>query len=137
MALQAFPGTGIARLPTRFYQPFLFTFAEQPQKNMPVDDDAVAQRFDDVRLQRTAPTMVTQERVAASEQERALLVDIARVPIAGITARYDRLGWHPMTGNAVKNSIIAKGPFDGRRRVPPQGEVLQTCAAPKALKHEF
>ena len=30
-------------------------------------------------------------------------------PIAGITARYEQLGWHHMTGNKIKDSIIKKG----------------------------
>jgi hypothetical protein len=39
-------GTGIVRSPTRYYQPFIFTFAEQPQKNVLVTDEAITERFD-------------------------------------------------------------------------------------------
>src|ERR1035437_3240046 len=41
-----------------------------------------------------------------TEKERALLSDIATHPIAGVTARYERLGWNAKIGNAVKDAII-------------------------------
>jgi hypothetical protein len=101
-------GTGIARLPTRFYTPFLFTFPPQPRKNHLVTDEEVTRRFDEIGgIREKAPPHNVPGEV--TEKERALLMDIAAVPIAGITARYDRLGWHPMTGNPIKNSIITKG----------------------------
>jgi len=103
-------GTGIVRLPTRYYQPFIFTFAEQPQKNVLVTDAQVGERFDQLGGSRAPATNTPQEEtVSVSEQEHALLVDIASEPIAGITARYTRLGWHAKTGNAVKDRIITKG----------------------------
>jgi hypothetical protein len=103
-------GTGIGRLPTRYYQPFLFTFAEQPQKNTLVTDESVRVRFDAVGGSRTpASEVLPSQELVVSDQERALLVDIANQPIAGITARYQRLAWHPMTGNAIKDAIITKG----------------------------
>src|ERR1035437_1517109 len=44
-----------------------------------------------------------------TEKERALLSDIATHPIAGVTARYERLGWNAKIGNAVKDAIITSG----------------------------
>ena len=103
-------GTGIARLPTRFYTPFVFTFPPQPRKNMLVPDDAVQARFHQSGWEVVeAPMAPTVTAMAVSEKERALLVDIATYPIAGITARYERLGWNPKTGNELKDRIINKG----------------------------
>ncbi len=122
-------GTGIIRLPARFYTPFLFTFWEQPIKNWIVTDDGVRHRYDKITIT-ARPTTNHAERlptpestdgapgattpstaessITVSEQERALLADIATEPICGITARYERLGWYPRTGNDVKDGIIAK-----------------------------
>lgn len=102
-------GTGIARLPTRFYTPFLFTFPPQPLKNRLVSDETVRDRYDQLGMPRMPDQAADAQPTAVSDQERALLVDIASQPIAGITARYDRLGWHPNTGNAIKDRIIIKG----------------------------
>ncbi|HEY3439704.1 MAG TPA: DUF87 domain-containing protein [Paludibaculum sp.] len=102
-------GTGIVRLPTRYYQPFIFTFAEQPQKNVLVSDAEVGARFDQLGGLRAPAAAPQEEMVSVSAQEHALLVDIAQEPIAGITARYERLGWHAKTGNTIKDRIIEKG----------------------------
>jgi hypothetical protein len=99
-------GTGIARLPSRFYTPFLFTFSPQPIKNVAVSDDAIRRRFDERRGTRTKTEA---QSLVVTPKELDLLVDIAVQPITGIAARYERLGWHPVTGNAIKNSIITKG----------------------------
>lgn len=101
-------GSGIARLPTRYYLPFLFVFPPQPRKNQVVHDDAVRGRYEAVIG--AAPEVPTPEAVpVVSEKERALLADIAQHPIAGVTARYERLGWNAKTGNSVKDGIITKG----------------------------
>ena len=100
-------GTGIARLPTRFYTPFLFTFPPQPRKNLLVTDDAVRNRYE--AIIGTPPQPSPPETGAVvSEKEAALLADIARHPIAGVTARYERLGWNAKTGNTIKDNIITK-----------------------------
>ena len=101
-------GTGIMRLPTRFATPFLCTFLEQPIKNWAVSDKGVCAPFDKLGMPRPLAHNAGGEPVI-TDRERALLADIAAVPIAGITARYDRLGWHPMTGNGIKDSVISKG----------------------------
>ncbi len=97
-------GTGIARLPVRYYQPFLFTFAEQPIKNVTVPDAAVRDRWQTLAL----PSPVERHEVALSDREDALLRDIATQPISPITQRYDRLGWNAKTGNSIKDLVIAK-----------------------------
>lgn len=97
-------GTGIARLPLRYYQPFLFTFDEQPVKNLTVPDAAVRERWQTLAL----PAPVERRDVALSDREEALLRDIASQPISPITQRYERLGWNAKTGNSVKDLVIAK-----------------------------
>lgn len=99
-------GHGIARLPTRYYQSFLFTFPNQPRKNALVTDDAVGEQFVRVMGEHHHEE---DEPVAVGEKETALLRDIAAHPISGVTARYERLGWNPKTGNNIKDHIITKG----------------------------
>jgi Helicase HerA, central domain len=106
-------GSGIARLPTRYYQPFLFTFPEQRLKNHLVTDDEVRRRWQTSPLGAITPTPIKKTEVLSaitvSEKEDALLRDIASHPISYITHRYERLGWHPRVGNATKDEVIAKG----------------------------
>lgn len=101
-------GIGFARLPTRFYTPFLFTFPEQPRKNQIITDDAVRERYDDLGGTRDNAVSPPPAALVVSDKERALLVDISQHPIAGITARYERLLWNAKTGNVTKDSIITK-----------------------------
>ena len=102
-------GTGIARLPTRYYSPFLFTFPPQPRKNTLVSDQAVGARYDRILGRQTENIAPTAQPPAVTDREGALLRDIAQHPIAGITARYTRLGWNPKLGNETKDRIIHKG----------------------------
>lgn len=101
-------GTGIARLPTRYYQPFLFTFPPQPRKNTVVADAALAAQYD-VVVGRRRDCAGNGSAVTVSNKEQSLLLDIAEHPIAGLTARYARLGWNAKSGNEVKDGIIGKG----------------------------
>ncbi len=106
-------GQGIARLPTRYYQPFLFSFPEQAIKNQLVTDDAVRSRYTQSRPGDHEPVSIAEQgsvrRNHVSERERQLLVDIATHPISTITERYARLGWNPKIGNAIKDAIIEGG----------------------------
>ncbi len=104
-------GTGIARLPVRFYSPFLFTFGVQPIKNTTVPDPVVQEQWQ--RHFTTAPATPSAVQpstpVDVTDREFALLRDVADVPITPITHRYQRLGWHMETGNRTKDAIIKKG----------------------------
>lgn len=100
-------GTGIARLPVRFYSPFLFTFGVQPIKNTTIPDAVVHEQW--TRHFTEPPSAPTIQAAAASEREFALLQDVATRPVSTITMRYERLGWNYRAGNAVKDSVIAAG----------------------------
>jgi len=100
-------GTGIARLPVRFYTPILFTFSEQPIKNHHVPDEEVHRQWERVGF--SAPTPVSSAMPSVSEREMALLRDVAAHPISTITQRYERLGWNYRAGNAVKDDVIKNG----------------------------
>jgi hypothetical protein len=106
-------GHGIARLPVKFFTPFLITFPEQPLKNQPVSDEEVRTRWTQSPLSAITPAAVhaspAPPPVVVSEKEHALLVDVAAHPISYITTRYERLGWAATVGNAVKNAVIEKG----------------------------
>jgi hypothetical protein len=99
-------GTGIARLPVRFYSPILFTFGVQPIKNLAIPDEEVHAQWS--RLQPSSAES-TPAPVAVSDREEALLRDVATAPISPITHRYQRLGWHMEVGNRTKDSIIKRG----------------------------
>ena len=136
-------GHGIARLATRYYQSFLFTFPEQPLKNRLIDEERVQARYTQWTMRLisrksrhdpalrsayqaleqwarttsgTSPMVITTSMVALpqamggiAEKEQTLLDDIARFPISTVTQRYERLGWNPKTGNAVKDKLLASG----------------------------
>lgn len=112
-------GTGIARLPVRFYSPFLFTFGVQPIKNTTIPDAVVHEQW--ARHFTAAPEQPTE--ISASEREMQLLRDVAEHPISTITARYERLGWNYKTGNIVKDGVIEKGLAAFDPVVTPTGQV--------------
>jgi hypothetical protein len=101
-------GTGIARLPVRFYSPILFTFGVQPIKNLAITDEEVHAQWERAGLP-TATSTVTSASPNVSEREEQLLRDVGATPISPITYRYQRLGWHMETGNRTKDAIITKG----------------------------
>ena len=103
-------GTGLCRLPVRYYSPFLFTFPEQSLKNTVVPDAAVRERW----LASPLGAIPVEEDPAprpgvVGEKEDLLLRDVNDHPISTITRRYERLGWNPKTGNAAKDGVIQKG----------------------------
>ena len=107
-------GHSIARLAMRYYQPFLFNFGESTLKNQLVLDVQIRERYTQWSGSiRKDLTGVLQAESGSpheiSERERSLLADIASKPISTVTERYERLGWNPKTGNAVKNRLIAAG----------------------------
>jgi hypothetical protein len=93
-------GYGIARFPVRHYTPFLFHFAEQPLKNVLVTDTDIRTTVSPL------PAAPVSSSPAVSEREHALLLDILEYPIAGITERYERLGWNA-SGNKIKDQVLA------------------------------
>lgn len=113
-------GTGVARLPVRYYAPFLFTFGVQPIKNTTVPDAVVHEQW--VRHITPAPSTPA-PAAEANERERDLLRDVAEHPISTVTKRYERLGWNYKTGNAVKDGVIAKGLATFDPVVTPTGQV--------------
>jgi hypothetical protein len=107
-------GTGIARLPVRFYSPILFTFGLQPIKNLTIPDDEVHNQWSRTQATRadTSPAyadITVTPPIALNDREEALLRDVATTPISPITYRYHRLGWSADLGNKTKDAIITKG----------------------------
>lgn len=100
-------GTGICRLPVRYYSPFLFTFPEEPLKNTVVHDTEIGERWTKSSLGAITPKETTPaEPVAVTEKEDQLLRDVNDHPISTVTRRYERLGWSAKTGNAAKDAVI-------------------------------
>jgi len=130
-------GQGIARLPVRYYQPFLFSFVEQPLKNKTVSEELVRHRYTQWQKMNSppdshdsgsngnarTPTVVADARLAIelatrtgagafgaiTEKEHALLADIAREPISTTTQRYDRLRWNPKVGTTTNKALLSRG----------------------------
>lgn len=100
-------GTGIARLPVRFYSPLLFTFGTQPIKNTTIPDALVREQWSKHCTPRTHRPVA--EQAPVSDRELALLRDVAEQPISTITKRYERLGWNARTGNETKDLVIRAG----------------------------
>jgi hypothetical protein len=107
-------GQGIARLPTRYYQPFLFNFSEQPLKNQLVPDALVRERYTQSRLSSPssgplASDVVAEQFGGLTARQVMLLQDIKDHPISTVTERYARLGWNPKTGTLVTGSVLDAG----------------------------
>ena len=80
---------------------------------LPVADRQAGVRQRHETIIGTLPAPPSPEAVGeVTEKGRALLADIAAHPIAGVTARYERLGWNAKIGNAVKDAIFASGPAE-------------------------
>ena len=125
-------GTGIARLPVRFYLPILFTFSVQPIKNLMISDEEVHEHWTRAALP------VGEElpsSISLSEREDQLLRDVAQTPISTITNRYARLGWNAKTGNAIKDNVIAKGFATFDPVTTPTGQVKILSLTDQATKH--
>jgi hypothetical protein len=125
-------GTGIARLPVRFYSPILFTFPPQHIKNQTVTDDEVHRAWKRANLplgETTAPSKPPTER------DLQLLHDVVQHPISTITKRYERLGWNAKTGNTIKDSIIAKGYASFTPVTIPTGQVKILGLTEQAREH--
>jgi len=101
-------GTGIARLPVRFYSPILFTFGVQPIKNLTISDEEVHAQWSRLQPPTTESTPASKP-LGMSDREEALLRDVATTPISPITHRYQRLGGHMEVGNRAKDAIIKRG----------------------------
>src|SRR5262249_46574777 len=103
--------TGIARLPVRFYAPFLFTFTTQPIKNTTIPEPVVQaqweRHFTTAIPERPPAPAITP--VDVTNRELALLRDVVDIPISPITHRYQRLGWHMEIGNRAKDALIKQG----------------------------
>ena len=129
-------GYGIARLPVKFFTPFLITFPEQVLKNEPVTDEEVRVRWTQSPLSAITTVQPAQAApppvpVVVSENEHALLLDIVEHPISYITKRYERLGWAPKTGNTVKDGLIAKKLTTFNAVPIPTGQVKILSLAPQ------
>lgn len=125
-------GTGIARLPVRFYSPILFTFPPQPLKNQHVTDDEVHRAWERAGLPLGE---TTQPPKPPTERDLQLLHDVVQHPISTITQRYQRLGWNAKTGNAIKDSIIAKGYTSFTPVTIPTGQVKILGLTEQAREH--
>jgi hypothetical protein len=123
-------GTGIARLPVRFYSPILFTFAAQPIKNEMIAERDVHELWSRYGFAAPAAPLA-----AINAREEALLLDVAQHAISTITQRYERLGWNPKSGNAIKDAILTKGYATFDAVTTPTGQVKILGLTDRAREH--
>jgi hypothetical protein len=134
-------GTGIARLPVRYYTPILFTFTSQPIKNQPVPDDAVRAQWERSELPIALPAPATpatadagdRGTVDVGDRELALLQDVAAHPISPVTHRYKRLGWHMEIGNRTKDAALKRGLARFDAVSTPRGQVKILTLTPEGI----
>jgi hypothetical protein len=126
-------GTGIARLPVRFYSPILFTFDVQPIKNLTIADEEVHVQWSRIQPSAIESTSSPPTPLAVSDREEALLRDVATTPITPITHRYQRLGWHMEVGNRTKDMIIKRGLARFDAVSTPRGQVKILTLTPDGI----
>jgi hypothetical protein len=126
-------GTGIARLPVRFYSPILFTFGVQPIKNLTISDEEVRAQWSRTQPSTSDPAAVPRPIGAVSDREELLLRDVATTPITPITHRYQRLGWHMEVGNRTKDAIIKRGLARFDAVATPRGHVKILTLTPDGI----
>jgi len=126
-------GTGIARLPVRFYSPILFTFAEQPIKNQTITDAEVHEQWSRAQPRNVGAPVVASPVGQVNEREELLLRDVATTPISPITHRYQRLGWHMEVGNRTKDAIIKRGLARFDAVSTPRGQVKILTLTPDGI----
>lgn len=125
------PGTGIARLPVRYYHPILFTFTPQELKNRPTSDDLVHARWMTHPLRQP----VSERPLLITPRDEMLLGAIRDHPSSTITEHYRRAGWHPEIGNRTKTSIITKGLARIETIRTPTGTVKLLTLTPLGREH--
>ncbi len=118
-------GLAITKLQGRYFKPFLVKFPLFPLKKGIVSDEDVKQRMvgssreSDVvragkeinRLVRTLEGLVKKGKneVVLTEGERDFLTDIAKNPVSGVVARYERIGLNRYQGNKIQKELLDKG----------------------------
>lgn len=126
-------GTGIARLPVRFYSPILFTFGMQPIKNLTITDEEVQGQWSRTQPSQSAEPTSVAPAAPVNDREEALLRDVATTPISPITHRYQRLGWHVDAGNRTKDAIIKRGLARFDAVSTPRGQVKILTLTPDGV----
>ena len=143
-------GTAIVKLQGRYFKPFLVRFPLFPIKKGIVSDDEIRAETDGCqtesaivraekeinRLIRTVNGLVNKEekQVVLTEEERNFLVDIAKNPISGVVARYQRLGINRYQGNKVQSSLLEKGLISWRPVSTKKGRIKVLVLTDKGKK---
>jgi len=108
-------GTAIVKLQGRFFKPFLVRFPMFPIKKGIVTDKDIRAIMKGNSIQSEVVRPVRSEvkkketEITLNDIERGFLKDIARNPISGVVARYERLGINRYQGNKTQNSLLENG----------------------------
>jgi hypothetical protein len=117
-------GLAIAKLQGRYFKPFLVKFPLFPIKKGTVADKEIKMKMGGCseesevvragkeinKLIRSIEGLVNKEdkEEILTENERKLLIDIAKNPISGVVARYSRLGLNRYQGNKLQKELQDK-----------------------------
>jgi len=113
-------GTAIVKLQGRYFKPFLVRFPLFPiKKGIVTDKDIRAKRKgNSIQCEVVRPVRSEVKKkeieITLTDIERLFLEDIAKNPISGVVARYERLGINRYQGNKTQNSLIEKGMISWR-----------------------
>jgi len=132
-------GSAIVKLSDRWQKPFLVRFPEFPviSQSEPFEKKRNNSRSSSLKqtvqelhsaLNEAIRALPEPDRKEKTEdrigiQERSLLVDIAKHPLAVVTERYRRLGWSAHTGTEVKRKLLENGLVKQEKVSVPSGSV--------------
>jgi len=108
-------GKAIVKLQGRFFKPFLVRFPLFPVKKGIVSDNDIRERMKGISDEREEVRPVSScernegSEITLTDMERRFLEDIARHPVSGVVARYERLGMNRYQGNKLQKELIRKG----------------------------
>jgi len=132
-------GNAIVKVSDRWQKPFLVHFPYFPvsKEEKPPEtikrysvSDSLQRKADELRSAlneaiRALPESDRREKKedGISEQERSLLLDIAKHSLSVVTERYKRLGWSAHTGTEIKWGLLEKGFIEQERVGVTKGSV--------------
>lgn len=118
-------GTAIVKLQGRYFKPFLVRFPLFPIKKGNITDSDIKRPMRSYSGERgtlrhdpgnrgtireiQGDVKEEEIEITLTDVERGFLKDIAKNPISGVVARYERIGINRYQGNKTQNSLLEKG----------------------------
>ena len=103
-----------------------------------------------------AEVIPSRDKEELTEAEKVFSIDIAKYPFSGVAKRYERMKISGRHGNAIKESLLARGLIEeegirtkagkivllkttgkGMERAKKLGAQIKRCGRPASLEHEY